>query len=118
MGDRDPNRLGARNNEFIFTSPIAFREAFEASKAEYQAYKRARDKIELGMWQLWHPERLPKPTTIDEIVDQYFETTLGPEVKQKVSLLNGSAKQDAEQTSHRLGPGNCVASLSTTSPSG
>jgi hypothetical protein len=42
--------------------------------------------------------RLPKPTTIDEIVDQYFETTLGPEVKQKVSLLNGSAKQEAAQT--------------------
>jgi hypothetical protein len=91
-------RLGARNNEFIFTSPIAFREAFEASKAEYQAYKRARDKIELGTWQLSRRPRLPKPTTIDEIVDQYFETTLGPEVKQKVSLLNGSAKQDAEQT--------------------
>ena len=54
-------RLGAQNNEFIFfPSPLKFREAFEASQAEYQAYKLVRDKYELRQWQMSRRPKLPK----------------------------------------------------------
>ena len=92
-------RLGPRNDELIFfPSPIKFREAFEASRAEYQAYKRVRDKYELRQWQMLRRPRFPKPTTNEEIVDEYFESTRGPAVTKNVAPLQGSAKQEAEQT--------------------
>ncbi len=92
-------RLGAQNNEFIFfPSPLKFREAFEASQAEYQAYKLVRDKYELRQWQMSRRPKLPKATTREEMADQYIESIVAPVLRDHLDLTQGSAKQEAEQT--------------------
>ena len=92
-------QFGAKNNEFVFIlSPARFLAAIQATRREYQAYKRVRDKYELIHWQMSRRPTLPKPTTPGEMADQYVEATLGPTVIDNLSRLDGAAKREAEET--------------------